>query len=423
MAQQDVSWRDYRDLLSQPAYQPTLAWSAAARLPFAVISLAVLFYAQERSGSFAWAGALSSAMLVGTALGSVVQGKLIDAAGPTRPLITACAVFAPCTAALIAIIHAHWGGPWAILLALGVGLSQPNVAAASRAVWGRVVTDPRHTTTGAAYEALSLELSFILGPGLAGGFALAGHSAAGLAASTTIMIVGTLGFLRTALVRRWPPASAPASAPLDSAKSRGPLGLLRHGALRALVTASAGLGLCLGGVEVAIPAAMRAQGSPGLGGLLLSGWTITSILFAIPYGARPLPKAIENRVPALLAGFALLVAVTALPRSPLGITLAVLLAGCLIAVQPTTHSLALQTAVPRDEIAEGFAWIITSMTLGAAAGQAISGQIVELVGPRPALAAVGALGLLIAAAVTLQRTALRPRHPAPHQMPEHHHSG
>ncbi|PWI04570.1 hypothetical protein DIZ27_44550 [Streptomyces sp. NWU339] len=266
----DVAWRDYRDLLSQRAYWPTLACSAAARLPFAMISLAVLFYAQERSGSFAWAGALSSAMLAGTALGSVVQGKLIDTIGPTRPLIAACVVFAPCTAALMAAVHERWGGPWPILLALGVGFSQPNVAAASRAVWGRVVTDPRHVTTGASYEALSLELSFVLGPGLAGGFAMAGHSAAGLAASTSLMIAGTLGFLRTALVRRWPLTTASISDRPKASTPRGPFGPLRHGALRALVTASAGLGLCLGGVEVAIPAGMRAQGSPGLGGLLLS---------------------------------------------------------------------------------------------------------------------------------------------------------
>ncbi|QIB42667.1 MFS transporter [Streptomyces aureoverticillatus] len=399
----DISWRDYRELLSQRAYRSTLAFSALARLPFAMVSLAVLFHAQERSGSFAWAGALSSAMLAGTALGSVVQGKLIDASGPTRPLFGACLVFAPCTAVLMTAVHECWGGPWPILLAGCVGFSQPNVAAASRAVWGRVVTDPAHVTTGAAYEALSLEVAFVLGPGLVGAFAMAGYSAAGLATSATLMIAGTLGFLSSALVRRWPTGTADRRA----SRRRGALGSLRQGALRALVTASAGLGLCLGGVEVAVPAAMRAQGSPGLGGLLLSGWTITSLLFAIPYGTRPVPRALEHRVPALLAGFAVLVIATAVPRSPLGITLAVLLAGCLIAVQPTTHSLTLQTVVPREEIAQGFAWIITSMTLGAAAGQSISGHLVEQAGPRPALAAVGALGLLAAAAVTLQRAALR----------------
>nr|WP_181384005.1 hypothetical protein [Streptomyces sp. NWU339] len=132
-----------------------------------------------------------------------------------------------------------------------------------------------------------------------------------------------------------------------------------------------------------------------------------------------MPRAIEHRVPALLAGFAVLVAATAIPRSPIGVTLAVLLAGCLIAVQSTAHSLALQTAVPREEIAEGFAWIITSMTLGAAVGQSISGQIVEQASPRFALAVIGALGLLAAALVTLQRSALRAPGASAKQTPAH----
>lgn len=72
------------------------------------------------------------------------------------------------------------------------------------ALWGRVVTDPGYIKTGAAYEALSLEAFFIIGPGLAGVFAIAGCTLTGLALCAALMAVGTIGFCRSALVRRWP---------------------------------------------------------------------------------------------------------------------------------------------------------------------------------------------------------------------------
>ncbi|WP_457130250.1 hypothetical protein [Mycobacteroides abscessus] len=176
------------------------------------------------------------------------------------------------------------------------------------------------------------------------------------------------------------------------------------------MTAATGLGICLGGVEVAIPAALRTQSSPGLGGLVLSGWTITSVLFALFYGTRPWPAEVSNRVPALLAAFAALIAASAIPRAPLGACALILIAGTLIAVQPTTYSLALQHVVPNTQVAEGFSWILTSMTVGAAVGQLVSGQIVEIFNARTALACVGLIGLGAAIAVALQRAGLTEQH-------------
>jgi MFS family permease len=57
--------------------------------------------------------------------------------------------------------------------------------------------------------------------------------------------------------------------------------------------------------------------------------------------------------------------------------------------------------------AEAFGWVITSVTVGLAIGQGLSGQLIEHFGTRPAFIASGVAGLLIAAAVWLLRGTVR----------------
>lgn len=308
----NVALRDYKEFIVKPEFRSVFLLSAVARLPFAMLSMSILFYVEDITGSFAWAGVLSSGMLVGMAIGSVLQGRLIDATGPVITLRITCIAFLVCVSAVLFTVWIGSSGLWQILAATSTGFTQPNVSAASRAVWGRVVTDPRTVTIGASYEALSLQSFFVVGPGLAGGFAIAGSSGVGLAFGAGVMVAGTLGFCRTTLVKKWPQKSGFRG---DWMGVEPLLGALRYPGVRALVTASAGLGACLGGVEVSVPAALR-DFSPGIGGILLSGWTVTSVLFAVPYGARPWPRGLYPRIPALLCIFGGLIAFMAVLESP-----------------------------------------------------------------------------------------------------------
>lgn len=391
----EIAVRDYRRVLVRPELRSTLLFSAMARLPYAMISLALLLYVQERSGSFAWAGTMSSALLLGVAVGSVAQGRCIDSISPVRPLLTACAGFTVCVIGLLIAVEKSYPGFWQIATAAGAGCTQPNVAPASRAVWGRVIKDPSDVTVGSAYEALSLDLFFVVGPGLTGVLSITPWSGLGVTFATLMMVVGTVGFCRTPVARAWPHASEPIrSARLWKALNRP--------GLRTLALAAAGLGVCLGGVELAIPAAVGA----GLGGLLLSSCTVTSILFALPYGSRPWPRSVSVRIPTLLAGFALFIAILAIPRSVWSISILTLTAGCLIAIQATTHSIVLQHMVPENEIAEGFGWILAAMTVGASLGQLLSGLLTERCGPQMAFTGIALLGIGVAGWVMLRRSTL-----------------
>jgi len=133
------SLADYRAALTAPgALLPALA-SALARLPMAMIGLATLLYVQRVSGSFATAGLVSAGALIGVSCGSIVQGRVIDRIGPTRPLLVAAALLAAAGAALVGAVEARAPLPVLVAAAVGVGLAQPAMPGASRALWARLV--------------------------------------------------------------------------------------------------------------------------------------------------------------------------------------------------------------------------------------------------------------------------------------------
>jgi len=79
-----VGLADYRRALTAPGARGPVLFSLLGRMPIAMIGLAMLLYVRASTGSFAIAGLVSAAVLVGVAAGSVVQGRVIDRFGPTR---------------------------------------------------------------------------------------------------------------------------------------------------------------------------------------------------------------------------------------------------------------------------------------------------------------------------------------------------
>jgi predicted MFS family arabinose efflux permease len=131
----------------------------------------------------------------------------------------------------------------------------------------------------------------------------------------------------------------------------------------------------------------------------------------VVYGLRPWPRALRYRLPALLAGFGLAVAMMAVPvlaalPGLLALSVVMLLAGCLITPQVTAHSLGVELAAPSGTATEAFGWVITAATLGLAAGQALGGALVDARGPGAAFLAGGCAGLLLAGVMWLARGCL-----------------
>ncbi|MCP2258009.1 putative arabinose efflux permease, MFS family [Streptoalloteichus tenebrarius] len=395
-----ASLADYRAALTTPGARGPVLASLLARLPVAMVGLSLLLYVERTTGSFAAAGLVAAGALVGVATGSVVQGRLYDRFGPTRPLTITVALFAVVVAIEVTAIELRAPVPLLVVLAAMTGLTEPMVSPASRAMWSRLLPAGQARHAAYAYEAISMEVFFILGPGLAGVLMAAPWPGTSLVVAASLMALGGLGFARTATVRSWRPERAE--------RSRGSLlGPLTSPGMRTLAVAAFGFGVTIGFVEVAVPAAARDAGHPGMGGLLLSMWSLSSVVFGVLYGMRPWPRPMHLRLPALLAGFSLLLLLPALPSSLLGLAMALLAVGTLITPQSTAHSATIEQVAPPAMAAEAFGWVVTSVTLGLAAGQSLSGQLVEAHGPSSAFLAAAGSGLVLAVVVWLFRDTVR----------------
>jgi len=398
---------DYRAVLTTRGVLVPVVASAIGRLPIAMFSMATLLYVQRTTGSFAAAGFVSAGTLAGVSLGAVVQGRILDRLGPTRPLVVASLVFTAAAAGLIAAIEAHHAVVVLAGFAFLVGLTQPAIPGASRALWTAVVPPGPRRDAAFAYEAISLEVFFILGPALAAFLVAAPWPGTGLVVAALCLALGTTAFALSPLVRQQ--RSVAASAPA------GLLGVIARPGVRTVALASLGFGLVVGSVEVGVPAVTTAAGNVTLGGILLSAWSVASVVAGLAYSMRPWPEPLHLRLPALMAGFAvmgLVMAVAAPAASLWPLVVAMLLAGALITPQVTAHSIAVEIVTPAGTTTEGFGWVVTAATLGIAAGSSLAGIAVEQAGPPAAFLAGGAAGAVVAVVLWLRRSSLR-HEPAP----------
>lgn len=393
-----TSLADYRSALTTRAARWPAVASVLARLPIAMIGISALLYVQRETGSFAAAGLVSAGSLVGVSVGAVIQGRLIDRFGPTRPLLVVSLLLALSMTALVTAIESH--APTGVLVAFGAltGLSEPMVGSASRALWTRLLPPGGARNAAFSYEAISMEVFFILGPGLAGLLVMAPWAGTGLVLGVALQFAGAVLFALSPVVRAWRTSSGSSGTLLGALASPG---------MRTLALAALGFGVVIGFVEVAVPASATQAGSPTFGGLLLSAWSLSSVAFGVAYSLRPWPRRMGLRLPALLGAFGALVALLAWPSSLWGLALMMLLAGALITPQSTAHSSAIELVAPSGTAAEAFGWVLTAVTLGLAAGQSVSGYIVEHAGPSAAFLAASAAGLVLAVAVWLLRGTVR----------------
>lgn len=378
-----------------------LASSLLARLPLAMLSIAILVHVQRLTGSFAIAGVACSADAICGALASPVLGRLVDRRGQTAVLIAGGALTA---LALIGMGLLPADSPPALTVALAglVGLATPPVGACVRTLLPAIVSSPSELPALFALESTLLEVTFVLGPPLALGLGAVWSTGAALVVSGLIMVLGTLAFATRRASRAWRP---------DAAVARSRAGSLRAAAIRVLVTVDLGTGVVFGATEVGVTVSAKhvagaAAAAPLLGlwgaGSLLGGLVVTRL------GAR-LDSARHLRV--LMAALALSHGALLLTTGSLPVMGAIiLLAGATIA--PTGASLyaMVDRFAPAGTETEAFSWLVTSSSTGAAAGAAVAGILAQSAGPGAVFAFAGVAGGL----ATLV-AALGSRHLAPHR--------
>ncbi|MCI0384525.1 MFS transporter [Streptomyces sp. CNQ085] len=383
----------YRGLLRTPGAWTFLLPGFLARQPFAMLTLGIVLLVEDTTGSFGTAGTVSAVTGVSMALFAPRSGRLADRFGQRAVLVPGVLLHATAVGALTALALSR-APLWALLLAaVPAGASVPQVGPMVRARWAHLLRGApgspggsgppgvrngpdgpggaRLLSTAAAFESVTDELTFVIGPVLATALCTGVHPAAGLSAEAALTVVGGLLF---AAQRR---AAPPAHRRARGAGGAPPASALSVPGVRVLIVAFLGIGAVFGGMQVSMAAFTESIGQPGLNGVLYGVFAAGNMLAGLVFGALTWRSAPQRR---LLTAYALLTLATAplwaVDMVPLLAVLG-LLAGMGIAPSLITGFTLVERLAPAGVRTEAFTWMAGAVAMGQACAAAAAGRLTD----------------------------------------------
>jgi MFS family permease len=413
----------YRDLLRTPSAWTFLLPGFAARQPFAMLTIGIVLLVTHTTGSYGEAGAVAAVTGTAMALFAPRCGRLADRYGQRAVLLPGVPAHAAAVVALTVLALAH-APLWALLAAaVPAGMSVPQIGPMVRARWAVALEDPALLTTAAAFESVTDEFTFVIGPVLATALCTAVHPAAGLLAEAALTLAG--GVLFAAQGRTAP---APARAASPGGRTAPPhASALAVPGVRALVAAFCGIGAVFGGMQVSLTAFTAAAGHPGANGVLYGIFAAGNMLCGVACGAgaavaagRSTPRGrLLTAYAALALACAVLCAVVRWGGGSMAAPAVLgLLVGACIAPAIVSGYTLVGSLVPAAARTEAFTWLTAAVALGQAFAATAAGRLadafgadaaflVPLAGTVPALAVLMALRGRLAGARPAGRIAAR----------------
>jgi MFS family permease len=393
----------YRRLLRTPALPRALGTLLLARLLGPMAGLAIVLLVVHRTGSFAAAGLVSGVWVAVAGVGTLGWSRLVDRGHP-RAVLLATALAS--TVGLFALAAVPTSSvPALVALTAAAAVASPPVIPTGRALWPVLLPDEASRSAMYSLEATLQELTFIVGPALAGAVSAAASPAAAVALTGAISLVGSVAFAGTPGLDR------------VACRDAGRAGRADLAALTPLLVTGALLICGLSMTQVAVVAAASRAGSANSSGLLLAVWSAGSLVGGLVAGARASGQAPGRRLLWLLGAVAVCTAALAPIRllPPLGAVLFV--GGALVAPALGALYSLVQQQAPAGAVTRTFAALTMAAYGGSAAGAAAAGALVQADGPGRAFL-VGALAPVCAAALVAGTVVRAAAHrPEPSRVP------
>ena len=357
----------YRRVFAKPGALAFSVTALVARLPISMMTLGIILLVSSVSGSYALAGQVSAAYIVGNALFAVPQGRLADRFGQGLVLYVDSAVFALSSILMIVSITQEWALVWPHVWGALAGASLPQIGAMVRGRWVHILTSHSERHTAFAAESVADEVVFVTGPALVTFLATSWAPAAGLGLAVA---VGTVGALALAVQRR----TEPPAHPHDTAKVRSPMPWVT---IVPLTIGAVALGSLFGALEVATVAFADDAGRKAISGLMLGAFALGSLLAGVVAGVVTWQRGPLRRAQ---IGMGLLAVGTVFLPFLAGLavaTVALFLIGLTLA--PTLIALfsLIESTVPRSRLNEAMGFVQTGISGGIAPGAWLAGVVAD----------------------------------------------
>ncbi len=374
-----------------------MAAQLTARFPNGMISLAILLHIEHVTGSYGAAGLVLAATSVGQAIAGPVTSRWMGIWGMRKVLtftLVICATVITTMALVEMVVPAY--------MALGViaGLSTPPVQSAVRTIYPKMVNS-RQLTPLFSLDASLQEIIWIVAPVVITLVATQIGTVQALLLIVAILLAGGAWFILSPEVGR-----------VRIPRSRRGIGkvLTKPPVLLATVVGFLLIGAC-SAVEAGVVATFDHGGLEA--GLVLAVFSIGSLSGGLSFGHIPVgPWAMARRL--LIVAVGLTLTMFSLNVWWIGGTL--FLAGIGIAPALAVVFAMTSASVKFSETAEAYGWVGTGQLIGAAAGSAVAGFLIDGVGAQGAYwaaAAFAIVGATVAAAFVRGFPDLRQRDPSP----------
>ncbi|MEU2394849.1 MFS transporter [Streptomyces sp. NPDC007369] len=394
----------YGALLRTPGALGFVLPGFAARLPFGMLTISILLLVQHTTGSYGSAGIVSAVTGISMALSAPVMGKFTDRRGQSAVLVPVVLAHAAAVAALVAL--ALLDAPlWALALAaVPTGASVPQVGPMVRARWTARLEGSPLLPTAAAFESVTDEFTFVVGPVLATALCTGVHPAAGLTAEAVLTLVGGLVFAARRATQ--PKVHAAAAAGEKHASA------LSYAGLRVLIAAFLGIGAVFGGMQVSLAAFSNEIGNPGANGALYGVFAAGNMIAGIACGAIAWKIGPRRRL--LLGYTGLTVAASVLWTAHSAVLLGALglLVGLCIAPALITGYTMVESLVPAHTRTEAFTWLTGAVAFGQAVAVIAAGRLTDAHGSSYGFLVPMAGTVLALATLLALRSKLAPKAPS-----------
>jgi MFS family permease len=350
----------YVSLLRTPGVARIMLAQLTARFPSGMLSLGFLLHMQHIFGSYGAAGLVLAATSVGQAVSGPLTSRWMGQWGMRPVLLLTTSI---CTLSLLTVALAPLPLPGFMVAGLLAGLSYPPVQPAVRTIYPKMVNS-RQLTPLFSLDASAQEIIWIAGPVVVTFVATQISTTVGILISVAFLIGGGLWFLLSPEVGR---VRIPRS-------KRGFGSVLRRGpVLLATVVGFLLVGTCAA-TETGVVATFGQGNSTS--GVVLAFWAVASLLGGLFLGHLPVgPWALGRRMLVVLIGSILAV----FAWEFWSLSAALLIAGLCIAPALAVMFAVVSSSVRFSDTAEAYGWVGTGQLIGAAAGSALAGFLIDYV--------------------------------------------